>query len=156
MSIKINVSEMEELEGMFSEMPGVLEAHVQQGAHIAGAEVQSAARAGVAVDTGALKMSIENKQDVSPMGVITEVGPTQPYGKDIEFGTPPGRMVPVAALSGWAKRKGISPYAVQWAIYNKGTRPQPFLFPAFDAKEGSVFKIMQQAVLNAINQVFGK
>lgn len=34
---------------------------------------------------------------------------------------------PISSLRGWAKRKGINPYAVQNSLYNNGLKPKHFL-----------------------------
>lgn len=131
----------------------VLSGDLKQGAYIAGSRIQSKARDLVPVDTGALRISIENSVGAQTRDIGVEVGPTQPYGKDIEFGRPPGTFVSAAALSGWAKRKGLNPYAVSWAIHKKGSPAQPFLFPAANDQEENVVNILAQAVINAFNNV---
>ena len=153
--IKIDVSEIIELGRAFTALSGgVLEENLRQGVFIAGAEVQKEARGLVPTDTGALRLSIENTLPIEMSAVSAEVGPAKQYGKEIEFGRPPGTFVSAAALSGWAKRKGLNPYAVSWAIHKKGSPPQPFMFPAADAKENEIPKIIAQAFQNAVEQAF--
>lgn len=155
--ITVDVSEIMGLEKNIEDFAGpVLDRNLRRGAHIAGAEIQSEARALVPVDTGALRISIEHSASETLTGLQVEVGPTQPYGREIEHGRPPGTFVSAAALSGWAKRKGLNPHAVSWAIMKRGSPPQPFMRPAGENKEQSVMLIMAQAVANAISQVFGK
>lgn len=155
--ISIDVNEIMSLGEEFEELAGpVMDGNLKQGAHVAGAELQSEARALVPVDTGALRISIEHSASPTSTGIQVEVGPTQPYGREIEHGRPPGTYVSAAALSGWAKRKGLNPHAVSWAIMKKGSPAQPFMGPAADKKEQSVILIMAQAVANAFAQVMGK
>lgn len=132
----------------------VLDKYLKQGAHVAGARVQSEARELVPVDTSALRISIENSASQSSGELIQSVGPTQPYGKDIEFGRPPGTYVSPAALAGWAKRKGLNPYAVSKSIQKKGSPAQPFMFPAFDKNVTEIPSIIAQAVVNAFKEAF--
>ena len=154
--VNIDASAIIELGREFDELSGsVLDENVSQGAFIAGAQVQSEARSLVAVDTGALRTSIENSASRQGSGYLIAVGPTQPYGADVEYGQPAGTFVSAAALAGWAKRKGLNPYVISKAIADHGTRPQPFMGPALDAKEESVVMVLAQAVANAFNQVFG-
>lgn len=154
--IKVDVSEIEAFEKELENLSGaVLDSNVSQGLFIAGAQVQSAARSLVPVDTGALRLSIENSPGQSSGAYLITVGTTQPYGKDIEFGRPPGTVVTAAALMGWASRKGLNAYAVSKSIYKKGSPAQPFLFPAFDSKQESIVAIIMQSVSNAIRQALG-
>lgn len=152
--INIDTSAIMELGKEFGEISSsVLEGNVQQGAYIAGAAIQSEARKLVPVDTGALRISIENSAGTSPSGgYLVTVGPTQPYGKDIELGREPGTYVSPAALTKWAKKRGLNPYAVSRAILNKGSPAQPFMFPAADAKQNSIVDILAQAVVNAFSK----
>lgn len=155
--IKIDVSGIIDLGKNFTKLAeSSLEKNLSQGAQIAGAEVQAEARALVPVDTGALRISIENDSMASSNGYLVQVGPTQPYGKEIEQGRPSGTYVSPQALMGWAKRKGLNPYAVSKAIQKKGSPAQPFLFPAFDKKQDSIVAIITQAVSNAFKEAFGK
>lgn len=150
--IKLDFSEIIDLEREFEELPSILEDSLAQGAVIAGAEIQKEARVNAAIDTGELRKSIENSSSGSSQGYMIEVGPTQPYGKEIEFGRPPGTYVSPASLERWAKRKGLNPYAVSKSILKKGSPAQPFMYPALDKKEDSVVSILAQAVYNAFSK----
>lgn len=154
--IKLDASAIIELGKEFAELSDtVLDQNLSQGSFVAGAQVQSEARSLVAVDTGALKISIENSVSREGTGYLISVGPTQPYGAGVEYGQPAGTFVSAAALAGWAKRKGLNPYVISKAIADHGTKPQPFLGPALDAKQDSVMAVLAQAIANAFNQVFG-
>lgn len=154
--INIDLSEIIGLGESFNNISrSVLDENVKQGLVIAGADVQSTARGLVPVDTGALRISIASnvKEGTS---LSAEVGPTQPYGKEIEFGRKLGTYVSPNALMGWAKRKGLNPYAVSKSIMKKGSPAQPFLFPAADSQLDNVLKIITQAVVNAFATISGK
>jgi HK97 gp10 family phage protein len=154
--ISVDSSAIMELGQDFEKLSdAVLDENLSQGAFIAGSQVQSEARSLVAVDTGALKISVDNSVRRQGSGYLIEVGPTQPYGADVEYGQPPGTFVPASALAGWAKRKGLNPYVISKAIADHGTKPQPFMGPALDAKQESVVEVLAQAVINAFNKVFG-
>lgn len=153
--INVDVSEIIGLGKAFDELSeSVLDANVRQGAFIAGAGIQSAARALVPVDTSALKLSIDNDTDTTSEGLLISVGPTQPYGLQIEEGRPAGSDVTAAQLMGWAKRKGLNPYAVAASIRAKGSPAQPYLGPAFEAKQAGIVTIFSQSIVNAFAQVF--
>lgn len=67
---------------------------------------------------------------VSPQGV--------PYAADVEFGTKPGRNVPISKMKQFVAKKlnisGAERTRVAWAIKNsikrKGTKPHPYMAPA--------------------------
>ena len=82
------------------------------------------------------------------------VEPTEPYAYGIEFGRPAGTYVSPKALEKWARSKGLNPYAVSKSIMKKGTKPQPFLIPAFEEKENSILLIIAQGVENALKSAF--
>lgn len=154
--LKANTSAIIELGNEFQQLSDVvLDEDIRQGTFIAGAEVQKEARSLVPVDTSALRLSIENSVGSTGTGFLADIGPTQPYGAHVEFGQPPGTYVSPAALAGWAKRKGLNPYAVSRAIQNHGTKPQPYMAPAFEEKQESVVEVLAQAVVNAFRKALG-
>ncbi len=73
------------------------------------------------------------------------LAPKMPYAPFIEFGTAP-HWAPIAALIPWAKRHGISPYAVQQSIAKKGTKAQPFFVPAVEESLDDITKYFQVAL----------
>jgi len=42
------------------------------------------------------------------------------------------KMPPITALEGWAKAKGINPWALRHSIYTKGIKKNPFIQRSFD------------------------
>lgn len=96
-----------------------------------GLKIESAAKDKAPVDTGRLRAAIETK--VSNGGFTYEVYPTVTYAAALEFGTR-AHFPPPAALAGWARRHGMSgkEYLIARAVSRKGTKKQPFLFPAYE------------------------
>jgi hypothetical protein len=92
--------------------------------------IEGDARRNVRHDTRQLMNSITHRQRERGQTLIGEVGPSLRYGLYVERGSRP-HFPPVAALVGWARRHGVSPYAVQRAVGRRGTRARPFLAPAF-------------------------
>lgn len=82
----------------------------------------------VGTDTHFLQRSITHQAARFAGGeVVGSFGTNATYAGDHELGTPPGRMVPVAELEGWAKRHGMPARLVQWAIFTKGTKPREYM-----------------------------
>jgi hypothetical protein len=42
------------------------------------------------------------------------------------------KMPPISALQGWAKAKGINPWALRYSIYTKGIKKNPFVERSFE------------------------
>lgn len=95
--------------------------------------VQLAAKQNAPVGaTKNLRRSIITHVDEQAMfGVVGLDAPGRQYGIFVEKGTKP-HWVPIEALKRWAAQRGLNPYAVQAGIAKKGTRPQPFMHPAYD------------------------
>jgi hypothetical protein len=111
--------------------------------------VEGDARRNVRHDTRRLMNSITHRvrgQAGSPGGtrLVGEVGPSVRYGLYVERGSRP-HWPPVAALVGWARRHGVSPYAVQRGIARRGTRARPFLLPAFTKNADRIVRLFARA-----------
>lgn len=73
-------------------------------------------------DTRRLLGSITSEIQTTNRSIIGRVGPTVRYGYWAEYGRRPGKRPPIAAIAGWARRHGISPFVVARAIGRRGTR----------------------------------
>lgn len=76
---------------------------------------------------GALRSSI--KYVTRPSQIEAEIGPNVPYAAAVEKGSKPHwtSVKEGTPLRKWADDHGISPYAVQWSIAQKGTKANPFV-----------------------------
>ena len=88
--------------------------------------VEGQAKASAPSDMSQLRDSI-GKEVTAKSAVI---GTNVEHAPFIEFGTRPHKA-PISALKGWAERHGIPVGAVWMSIAKKGTKAQPFLYPAF-------------------------
>jgi hypothetical protein len=103
----------------------------------AGFRIQGRAQLNAPVDTGALKNSIGPEFDsASPMRWV-RVGTNQQSAAPMEFGARP-HFPPVRAITPWAQRHGIDPFALALSIARKGTKPHPFLKPALEESVGDI------------------
>lgn len=117
-------------------------------------ELQSNAKSKAKKDTGFLAGSISVKTINKGMTGVVSVGAI--YGAYIEFGTrgqvnvpsgyeemaavfkgSRGGMPPPEALKGWAARHGLAgkEFLIARAIARRGTKPQPFLIPAYEKQQ---------------------
>lgn len=152
----IDTSELDELAFDFGKFEEILfNDTMPKAALVYGGEVQALARRLVPKDLGALRLSIQKEIIRRGPSIGVEVGPTQAYGPDIEFGRPPGTIVSAQALAGWAKRRGLNPYAVAAGIRKHGTKAQPFMGPALEQTKGLEDRYLDVAIEEAIKKTFG-
>ena len=111
--------------------------------------MKNKARSIVPVDTGALRRSIRN--EVSYRGNIVEgiIGPTEPYGADVEFGTHP-HLVSAKILEKWARKRGLNPWAVASSIKRKGTKKHPYMEPTFEQTRDKVIAFFKEFIDNLL------
>jgi HK97 gp10 family phage protein len=116
--------------------------------------VESTARSLAPRDTGRLQGSISSRITGSSTSLVGEIGPSVRYGLYVERGTRP-HWPPVAALSGWARRHGVSPFAVARSIARKGTRSQPFMAPALERNRGKIEAIFARVGARVFSRIAG-
>lgn len=92
------------------------------------------------VDLGTLEGSIST--DVDPDGMGGEVGPTVDYGAHVEYGTDPH----VIRASGGGKLAFTVGGRLVFVdeVNHPGTRPQPYMGPAFDRRAPGLEKALGQ------------
>lgn len=83
------------------------------------------------VDTGHLRASITTKLDTVPVPLWAQVGTNKNYARSVEYGSRP-HYAPIDHLRPWAKAHGIPAGAVWRSIWMYGTKPHPFMKPAFE------------------------
>lgn len=115
-------------------------------------DVVNKAKFGVPVDTRKLEASIKATYTTSSSGFIDTaiISAGVPYAFEVEKGRPAGNRPSVSALSGWAKRHGVNPFALAKAIERRGIEAQPFLEPALQAAKISS---VRTALINAGNML---
>lgn len=99
-------------------------------------ERQAKANAPVGV-TGNLRRSLTHDVDSGEFPTSARVGTNTTYAPYVHEGTRP-HWPPIAAITPWARKKGIPPYLVARSIARKGTKAQPFLRDAADSTEGRI------------------
>jgi hypothetical protein len=138
--------------------PVVMEREIRRTLQASLLLIEGDAKTNVARDVGRLGSSINSRVQGTFPRITGSVGPSVRYGYVVEFGRRPGgRMPPVDALVGWVRRHwspGSSPtragparsrawqqagaerlrsraFALARSIQRRGTRPQPFMEPAY-------------------------
>jgi hypothetical protein len=101
-----------------------------------------------------LQGSISSRITGGGASLVGEIGPSVRYGLFVERGTRP-HWPPVAAVSGWARRHGISPFLVARSIARKGTRAQPFMGPALERNRDRINAIFARVGARVFSRIAG-
>ena len=110
-------------------------------------DVERTAKDEAPVDLAQLQGSIRIDKNYGKLGYIVE--PHTKYAYFAHEGRRPGRMPPVDAVEGWAKRKGMNPFILARAIGRKGTKGKKFMDIAYK-KQKPVFNREATLLLNDI------
>ena len=102
-------------------------------------------------NVGRLKTSIEFH---TPRKGTRRIGTTVGYGMYIEFGKRPGTWPKVDDLKRWVRRKlKVNKKQLDWVTYNigkkiyeRGTKAQPFLMPAFQREKKRMILEIRKAI----------
>jgi HK97 gp10 family phage protein len=103
------------------------------------------ARKRVPVDTGRLRSSIQAQ--IRKRGLEVLVFSDLKYSVFVEYGTKP-HFPPPNALAGWARRHGMPgmEFVIARNIARRGTKPQPFMKPAWDQEKLNTLARVKRAV----------
>jgi len=144
MAMRLELRGAEELTAALARSPQVVRLTQAEAMTAALLLVERDARRNVRQDTRRLMNSITHSLRTEPNRLVGRVGPSLRYGLYVERGTRP-HWPPIAALQGWARRHGVNPYALQRAIGRRGTRPRPFLVPAYLRNAERIIRLFAQA-----------
>lgn len=75
-----------------------------------------------------------------------------PYAVFVHEGTAP-HMPPIDAITPWANKYGISPWALAKSIAKKGTKANPFLKRAVDSSESGIESEFESAMQSTLDEV---
>ncbi len=117
--------------------------------------IEGDARRAVPRDTGRLQNSITHRLAGGGGNLTGEVGPSVKYGLYVERGRRAGRPPPAAALASWSRRHGVTPFLVARAIGRRGTRPRPFLLPAYEKHKGTITDLFAKIGLKVVEAARG-
>jgi hypothetical protein len=139
------VATFEDMDRRLQQYPQRLEGELRRAMDASLLLLETDMRRHVPQDTRQLMGSINHQVAGSGLNITGTVGPSLAYGAFVERGRRPGKYPPIAAISGWAKRHGISPFLVARAIARRGTRPQPFVAPSIQRNRGRIVTLFERA-----------
>lgn len=138
LQISYEVKGMAELVGKLQGGSGLIAAPLRTALTRSALLVQGEAQKLVPVDTGNLRRTITHRVDSAPIPTFAIIGTNAPYAIYVHEGRRPGKMPPVQALLGWARRHGVNPYVLARAIGRRGIRGRPFLRNALQRMRGQI------------------
>ena len=138
MQIDLRIEGLERLQAGVAAAPATLASETRLAMVAGSLLIEGTARTLAGKDTGRNAGSITHKISGSGANLTSKIGPSTAYGVWAERGRGPGRMPPIAAVEGWARRKGINPYVLARSIARKGTKPRPYMVPSFNQNRGAV------------------
>lgn len=103
------------------------------------------------VDTGRLRASITPEVRRLSNEVQGVVGSNVTYAAAVENGSRP-HWPPFRALEVWARRHGANEAEVWWAIGLAGTKPHPYLRPAFEKNRQRILDLLGGTVERIVSK----
>jgi HK97 gp10 family phage protein len=102
-------------------------------------------------NTGTLRNSIQIF--TNPKAYSATVATNTGYGFHVEFGRKPGKMPPIDVIERWVRLKlrvkdntRVAAFAIARKIAAVGTKPQPFMKPAFEVAQSKFRKRMKALI----------
>lgn len=155
MQIDVRIEGLERLQAGVAGAPATLATEVRTALTAGSLLIEGAARGLAPKDTGRLGGSITHTITGGGANLTSKIGPSVAYGLYVEKGRRPGKMPPIGAIQGWASRKGINPYVLARSIARKGTRPRPYMIPAFEGNQGRVINLFSKVAQTVVVRMAG-
>ena len=142
----VKIKGLKELQAKFGNLEGnYFKAQMKRTMRVATIKIKDTARDLVPVDSGDLKRSIREDVRYGVRELTGVIEAREQYAPSVEYGTKP-HFPPVGALKKWARKRGINPYALAVAISKRGTKPQPFMIPAFQKLRKKVVGLFKTTI----------
>lgn len=153
--ITVQIVGLEKLQGGVAAGPATLAREVRTAMTAGSLLIEGTARSLAPKDTGRLGGSITHAITGGGANLTSKIGPSVAYGLYAEKGRGPGRMPPVAAIEGWARRHGMNPFALARSIARKGTKGKPYMRPAFEQNVGRVTSLFEKVGAVVVSRMAG-
>lgn len=159
MEITFDMSEINAMGERYARAQSIIREEITTGVERSVIAIAADAKELAPVDTGLLRGSIQHDVKAEGDDIVGTAGTNLVYGRPVEEGRKPGTPPPVAPLIRWAVRKGMpeaTGYAIAKAIGKRGTRPRPYLKPAYEKNRALISKELGSAVFQRIMNRLGK
>jgi hypothetical protein len=155
MQIDIKIEGLEKLQAGIATGPATLATEVRTAMTAGSLLIEGAARGLAGKDTGRNAGSITHAISGGGANLQSKIGPSTDYGYYAEKGRGPGKAPPIGAIAGWAARKGINPYVLARSIARKGTKPHPYMLPAYQGNVGKVTSLFERIGVKVVSRMAG-
>lgn len=155
MQIDVRIEGLEKLQAGIASGPATLATEVRTAMTAGSLLIEGSARSLAGKDTGRNAGSITHNISGGGANLTSKIGPSTAYGYYAEKGRKPGRMPPISAIEGWANRHGINPYVLAKSIARKGTKPHPYMVPAFNNNVGRVTALFTKVGVTVVSRMAG-
>lgn len=155
MRIDVRIEGLERLQAGAAAAPATLASEVRTSMTAGSLLIEGTARSLAGKDTGRNAGSITHRISGSGANLTSRIGPSTAYGYFAEKGRRPGKMPPVSAVEGWARRKGIDPFVLARSIARKGTKGKPYMVPSFQQNQGKVVKLFEGVAKKVVARMAG-
>lgn len=142
MPFGVQVIGIEKLVSGLNRSPAVVAAESRAAMTAGCLMIEASARSLAPKRTGRLAGSISHRISGSGGSLVGEIGPSVQYGIYVEYGTRPHWMPP-----------GILPFPAMRAIARRGTRPHPYMRPAFESNVGRVTKLFTDIGFKVVGRI---
>lgn len=152
--IEIKVTGLNELIKMADKYPAISEKHVNKAINLSLLRIQAQSTKNAPFGTSG---NLRNNWDIR-MGRFEgslSSGAREKgfgYGTAVEYGTRP-HFVSANAISLWANRRGLNPYAVAKSISKKGTKANPFFKKSVDSQQSNIEKEFDKALSEILKEI---
>lgn len=148
--MKVSIKGHQKLIASFESSPKMLADHlsaaIEKGAKLVKQRARRTAGSPPIVNTGELSRGVDYRM-ISRL--TARVGADARYSPFVENGRRPGNMPPVAAIERWAQTKigqsGLG-FVIARSISRKGTKAQPFFYPAVDESINDIKSIVDKEI----------
>ena len=134
MNIKVTIPNLTQLTGQLRRFPTIAAPHIQDAINKSLVSIEGKVINGA--DTPVWHAHLKNDWNIQLGGLQGTLTSQAPYAAAIERGTKPHTHFPPwkgeAGIAPWARDHGIPPFLVARAIWNKGTKANPFMERAID------------------------
>lgn len=150
--VTVRIQNLDALKSAFKQSPETVAHHIRNMSAELALYLEGQSKDRAPTDTSRLKGSINTQLNIGPGGLGAIVATGTNYAAAVHEGSRP-HWTSVKNLADWARRKGISPYAVQKAIAKHGTKPHPFMKDAVNENETTIQKIADANITAAVTAV---
>lgn len=147
-ALEVKIEGMDQLVSRFKQSPRVFQQVYNKAIKKSVFALTGSAKIHTPIDLGFLRNSMRE----TFQSLVGTLDNTAPYAIYVHEGTAP-HFPPLEAITPWANRHGIPPFAVALSIARKGTKANPFFDLAIDDQQATVDNYFDKAATEFTNLI---